>query len=136
MDMKISCITICKNNKDGLRGTLDSILYQTKAIYEVVVVDGASNDGTLEELRKFKKQFDDKKIKFSFISERDTGIYNAMNKGVEIASGNWLIFMNSGDKFASNDVIEKVLSYKIIKQLLIVHSLVLPRYNTLIYLIK
>ena len=99
---KFSIITINFNNKEGLRKTLDSVVCQTFPDYELIVIDGGSTDGgaaLLEEYRKY--------ITFG-VSEPDKGVYNAQNKGVLHASGEYCIFMNSGDSFYSNDVLECV----------------------------
>ncbi len=99
---KFSIITINFNNKEGLRKTLDSVVCQTFTDYELIVIDGGSTDGgaaLLEEYRKY--------VTFG-VSEPDKGVYNAQNKGVQYASGEYCIFMNSGDLFYSNDVLECV----------------------------
>ncbi|MBQ5351828.1 MAG: glycosyltransferase, partial [Bacteroidaceae bacterium] len=99
---KFSIITINFNNKEGLRKTLDSVVCQTFTDYELIVIDGGSTDGgaaLLEEYRKY--------ITFG-VSEPDKGVYNAQNKGVQYAAGEYCIFMNSGDSFYSNDVLECV----------------------------
>ncbi|MBP3688079.1 MAG: glycosyltransferase [Alphaproteobacteria bacterium] len=99
--MKLSIITICYNIKDEIERTCQSIVAQTNQDFEWIVVDGGSTDGTKEILEKYKERIN------IFISEPDTGIYNAMNKGIKKASGEYLNFMNGGDSFASADVIEK-----------------------------
>lgn len=99
--MKLSIITICYNIKDEIERTCQSIVAQTNQDFEWIVVDGGSTDGTKEILEKYKERIN------IFISEPDTGIYNAMNKGIKKASGEYLNFMNGGDCFASADVIEK-----------------------------
>ena len=98
---KISIITVCYNIKDEIERTCESIISQTANNYEWIVVDGGSIDGTVDILNKYKDKMS------IFISEKDTGIYNAMNKGIKRATGEWCIFMNGGDCFASNDIIEK-----------------------------
>lgn len=98
---KISIITVCYNIKDEIERTCESIISQTSPNYEWIVVDGGSTDGTVDILNKYKDKMS------IFISEKDTGIYNAMNKGIKRATGEWCIFMNGGDCFTSNDIIEK-----------------------------
>jgi len=93
-----SIITICFNNLDELKYTHASIMSQSCTKFEWIVVDGNSQDGTKEWLRKTNPN--------KWISEKDKGIYDAMNKGIEMASGDYLIFMNSGDGFASASVLE------------------------------
>lgn len=97
--MKISVITVNRNNRAGLRKTLESIASQTVRPFECIVVDGASTDGSEELLREFAAL-----ISWS-VSEPDKGIYNAMNKGISHATGDWCLFMNSGDCFASDTVL-------------------------------
>lgn len=99
---KFSIITINFNNKEGLRKTLDSVVCQTFTDYELIVIDGGSTDGGAALLEEYGKY-----ITFG-VSEPDKGVYNAQNKGVQHASGEYCIFMNSGDLFYSNDVLECV----------------------------
>lgn len=99
---KFSIITINFNNKEGLRKTLDSVVCQTFTDYELIVIDGGSTDGGAALLEEYGKY-----ITFG-VSEPDKGVYNAQNKGVQHASGEYCIFMNSGDSFYSNDVLECV----------------------------
>ncbi len=99
---KFSIITINFNNKEGLRKTLDSVVCQTFTDYELIVIDGGSTDGGAALLEEYGKY-----ITFG-VSEPDKGVYNAQNKGVQHASGEYCIFMNSGDLFHSNDVLECV----------------------------
>lgn len=102
--MTISVITINRNNFEGLRKTMKNVVTQTAQPFEFIVIDGASDDGSAELLK-------DDTYRLSYaVSEPDKGIYNAMNKGIGQAHGDYCIFMNSGDCFASSDVLEKVLS--------------------------
>jgi putative colanic acid biosynthesis glycosyltransferase len=93
-----SIVTICRNDLPGLKRTLASLDLQTLEDYEWIVVDGNSNDGTKEWLASMTH--------FKWISEPDKGIYDAMNKGIRMAEGTYLIFMNSNDLFASSSVLE------------------------------
>lgn len=103
--MKYSIITVNYNNKEGLRKTIESVIHQTFNDYEYIVIDGGSNDGSADILRKY-----DQDITY-WVSEKDNGIYNAMNKGIAKATGDYLNFMNSGDCFYAPDVLEKVSRY-------------------------
>lgn len=104
---RLTIITINYNNVSGLKKTLSSIFSQTSIDFEYIVIDGNSTDGSVELI----KQFDNSSIKhFSWISEPDNGIYNAMNKGIRMAKGEYIQFLNSGDMLASNDVTEKMLA--------------------------
>lgn len=100
--MKFSIITVCFNNRAGLEKTIKSVICQTYKDYEFIIIDGGSEDGT----RELLEQYDDH-IDF-WCSEPDKGIYNAMNKGVTHAHGDYVIFMNSGDFFFNNDVLKKI----------------------------
>jgi glycosyltransferase involved in cell wall biosynthesis len=97
---KISIITVNYNDAAGLERTINSVINQTSLDFEYIVIDGGSNDGSLEVIKKYQKR-----INF-FISEKDSGIYNAMNKGIKVARGDYLFFLNSGDHFFDNDVIK------------------------------
>ncbi len=89
--MRISIITINLNNRTGLDKTAVSIVSQTCRDYEWIVIDGGSGDGSVDVIRKYAGNI------AYWVSEKDGGIYNAMNKGVDAATGDYLIFMNSGD---------------------------------------
>ena len=102
--MKLSVITINYNNKDGLTKTIESVVNQTCHEFEYIIIDGFSTDGSLDVI---KANAD--KITY-WVSEKDTGIYNAMNKGTKVAHGDYCLFLNSGDVFLDNTVIERVLS--------------------------
>jgi len=106
---KLTVITINLNNKQGLSETLQSVFNQTCFKFEHILIDGGSVDGSLE----LKSEYLCKTTGISFkqISEPDKGIYNAMNKGIRMATGDYLLFLNSGDRLASVDVIERVLPY-------------------------
>ncbi len=104
--MKYSIITVNYNNKDGLRRTIESVIHQTFRNFEYIVIDGGSTDGSYEVLKEY-----DKHITY-WVSEPDKGIYNAMNKGIAKATGEYLNFMNSGDCFYDKDVLERVNNYK------------------------
>ena len=99
---KLSIITVCLNLQGAIRKTCESVVQQTWRDFEWIMVDGASTDGTLEILAEYRDRID------ILISEKDTGIYNAMNKGIRAASGEWLLFLNGGDRLASDTVLEKV----------------------------
>lgn len=105
--MKFSIITINYNNAEGLRKTMASLFNQTYADYEFIVIDGGSNDGSVN----FIQEREDR-ISF-WCSEPDKGIYNAMNKGVFHARGEYLIFMNSGDIFHNQDALSKVAALQL-----------------------
>lgn len=101
MNAVISIITICRNDMSGLKKTIQSITY-TKRI-EHIIVDGNSNDGTKDYLESLNT------AQSSWTSEKDNGIYDAMNKGLSAATGDYVIFMNSGDRFHTIDTIPLIL---------------------------
>ena len=99
----ISIITINLNNLAGLKLTYQSILNQPENSFEWILVDGGSTDGTNEFIKQLVRKPD------IFISELDNGIYHAMNKGTQLANGEYVIFMNSGDQFTKNILNNKLL---------------------------
>ncbi len=105
--MRLSIITITYNNLVGLRKTADSVLEQTVSDFEWIIIDGASTDGTKEYLAA-KLQFTN--CKLQIISEPDRGIYNAMNKGIRLAQGEYIQILNAGDCLAAADVTERMLN--------------------------
>ena len=111
--MNISVITVCFNSKDDLRKTLDSVLSQTYVDMEYLVVDGGSRDGSVDLLRAYESKFKAKGISFRFVSEKDKGTYDAMNKGAMMAKGMWINYMNAGDTFYRNDTLVRFFSHNI-----------------------
>lgn len=105
--MKISIITICFNAATDLENTIASVRSQKYKDYEYIVVDGGSKDATLAVINDNS----DKITKW--VSEPDKGIYDAMNKGIKMASGEWVIMMNAGDVFADSQVLQNVFSHAI-----------------------
>jgi glycosyltransferase involved in cell wall biosynthesis len=101
--LKISVITVCYNSKNFIRQTLESVAAQNYSEIEHVVIDGGSTDGTVEILKEYKD-------KIKFISEPDKGIYDAMNKGVKLATGFAIGTLGAGDFYPNNEVIRKVAS--------------------------
>lgn len=95
----VSVVTISYNAEEYITKTIDSILALDYANLEVVFVDGLSTDNTLTVIKSFEKHFVEKGIDYTIIAEKDTGIYNAMNKGLYAIQGDTVIFMNSGDYF-------------------------------------
>ena len=103
--MKYSIITVNFNNRDGLRKTIESVISQSFHDYEFIVIDGGSTDGSVDVLQEYND-----KITY-WVSESDGGIYQGMNKGISKARGEYSNFMNSGDCFYSNDVLQKIENY-------------------------
>jgi glycosyltransferase involved in cell wall biosynthesis len=103
-EVMLSIITINRNNAEGLRRTIESVLGQTYNNYEYIVIDGNSTDGSQHVIAKFAER-----IAYS-VSEKDTGIYNAMNKGILKAKGNYCLFLNSGDWLKEVDILDKTFA--------------------------
>ncbi|RYY33755.1 MAG: glycosyltransferase, partial [Sphingobacteriaceae bacterium] len=101
---KLSVITVVYNNVRDIERTLLSVLNQTYTNIEYIVIDGASNDGTLDVIKRYQ----DKLAKL--VSEPDKGIYDAMNKGLAMATGNYVLFMNSGDEIYAPDTVAAVFA--------------------------
>lgn len=104
--MRLSIVTINRNNALGLEKTLQSVASQTYKKFEYIIIDGASTDGSAEVIKKYEAKF----AHLKWVSEPDAGIYNAMNKGICTASGDYIQILNSGDCLASDDVTERMLS--------------------------
>jgi len=106
--MKLSIITVNYNNKAGLQKTIDSVVAQTWRDFEWIIIDGGSTDGSKELIEQYQQHF------AYWCSEPDKGVYNAMNKGIGRARGEYLNFMNSGDIFYSKDTLEEVFARNIL----------------------
>ena len=102
--MKFTIITVCLNSAKTIRRTFDSLLEQSFEDYEYIVVDGESTDGTLEIIREYEPKFQGR---MRCISEKDKGIYDAMNKGIRMAKGEYINIMNSDDWF-EKDALKKI----------------------------
>ena len=102
MKPKISIITVTYNSAKTLEKTIQSIINQSFANYEFIIIDGGSNDGTIDIIRKYEKNI------AYWVSEPDGGIYDAMNKGILKANGEWIHLLNSDDYYYDNSVLEKV----------------------------
>lgn len=100
--MKYSIITINYNNCDGLRKTIESVISQSYKDYEFIIIDGGSTDGSRDIIEQHSRSID------YWVSEPDKGVYNAMNKGIRQAKGDYLNFMNSGDTFYDSDVLASI----------------------------
>lgn len=99
---KLSVITIVYNNVRDIERTLLSVINQSYANIEYIVIDGASNDGTLDILKKYESHIS------MLVSEKDKGIYDAMNKGLALASGDYVLFMNSGDEIFDSNTVQHI----------------------------
>jgi glycosyltransferase involved in cell wall biosynthesis len=101
----ISVVTVVYNGAATLEQTMLSVINQTHRNIEYIIIDGGSTDGTVDIIKKYEKHL------AYWVSEPDKGIYDAMNKGIDKATGEWINFMNSGDTFYSNIVIADLIGY-------------------------
>ena len=111
-DIKVSIITICRNSAQDISKTLRSVLNQSYDNIEYIIVDGKSEDRTMEIIESYKKAFQEKGYTYRIISESDNGIYDAMNKGIDVCTGNLVGLINSGDWYESKAVSRVVEVYK------------------------
>lgn len=103
--MKITVVTVCRNSASTLRDTLESVLAQSWNDYEYLVVDGGSTDGTRDMLQAFEDRF---RGRLKWISEPDNGIYDAMNKGIRMSTGDVIGFLNADDYYQDNGVLKAI----------------------------
>ena len=101
---KISIITICYNCKNQLLDTVDSVIRQDYPLVEYIIIDGGSTDGTQDALSPYRDRIS------TFISERDNGIYDALNKGISMATGEWILCLNAGDCLVHEKTLSDILS--------------------------
>jgi glycosyltransferase involved in cell wall biosynthesis len=104
MGPKLSIITINYNNDNGLKKTIESVVGQTYKELEYIIIDGGSTDSSVDVIKEYQE-----KINY-WLSEKDNGIYHAMNKGIQNAHGDYLLFLNSGDFLANSHIVEDVIS--------------------------
>jgi glycosyltransferase involved in cell wall biosynthesis len=106
MKYKVSVITVNYNNSDSLIRTIESVITQTYELFEYIIIDGGSNDGSKEIIEKYAHKID------YWVSEPDAGIYDAMNKGIKYSKGEYLLFLNSGDELIENpNIVLQSLEY-------------------------
>lgn len=104
--MKLSIITINYNNRNGLQKTIESVVSQIFRDFEWIIIDGGSSDGSRELIEKYADHFS------YWISEPDNGVYHAMNKGIKVAKGEYLQFLNSGDWLCDETALERCFSHE------------------------
>ena len=104
--MRYSIITINYNDKEGLSRTIKSAINQTSKDFEYIVIDGGSTDGSVDIIKQNADHIN------YWVSEKDKGVYNAMNKGIAQAKGDYLVFMNAGDCFHTPDILELMCDYQ------------------------
>lgn len=103
--MKISIITVCFNAGDRLKSTIESVIHQKYSSFEYIVIDGGSTDTSMEIIKKYESRIS------LWISEPDAGIYDAMNKGIKLATGEYILMMNAGDIFYDENVLGNVMPF-------------------------
>lgn len=118
----ISVVTVSYNAVSTIEETICSVINQTYSNIEYIIIDGGSTDGTVDIIKKYAD-----KIAY-WVSEPDKGIYDAMNKGIDVATGEWINFMNSGDTFYSNNIIEKVVE-QLTAEIAVVYGDVMLKYS-------
>lgn len=106
--MKISIITICYNSSDTISDTIESILEQSYNNIQYVIIDGKSTDNTLELITSYEKKFEEKNIEYLYVSDRDDGLYDALNKGISLCNGDIIGVLHSDDIFENSFVLEKI----------------------------
>lgn len=106
MSAKIAIITVTLNAEKLLISTINSVVKQTLKNFEYIIVDGGSTDNTLSVIKRYA----DCDTRVRFISEKDNGIFDAMNKGLALASADYVLFLNAGDVFASDDILKKIFN--------------------------
>lgn len=100
---RISIITVVYNGVYSIEKTIKSVISQDYDSFQYIVIDGLSTDGTIDIIKKYSNYID------VFVSEKDMGIYDAMNKGLQYSDGDWIVFLNAGDLFSSNCILSNIL---------------------------
>lgn len=118
--MKITIITVNYNNKEGLYKTWNSVYKQKFHEIEYIVIDGGSIDGSKDFLEQSYTKGEKRFTKYIWISEKDRGIYDGMNKGLSFATGNYCLFLNSGDYFIDNNILSIIFGLEIQKEDLLI----------------
>ena len=107
---KISIVTVCYNAERSIKSTIESVLKQTYTDYEYILIDGKSTDNTYKIVCSYDKKFKNRGVQYRHISEQDQGIFDAMNKGIQMARGRYINFMNADDIFHDSEVLETLFA--------------------------
>lgn len=124
---KLSIITVVLNNLNGIKSTADSLIRQKSSNFEWIVVDGLSSDGTVEYVKKLE-------ICSTIISEKDNGLYDAMNKGMKLVKGDYVLFLNAGDILKDSRVVYDINTWEITQDIVLCNSAY--KYNTGVSVIR
>lgn len=119
---KVTVITVCYNASATIRRTIESILCQTYKEFEYLIIDGKSTDDTFNIVNEYQTEFEEQGIIYRIVSEKDNGIYDAMNKGIKLATGDWIIFMNADDSFYDENVLQEVFGVNNVKEYGVVYG--------------
>jgi len=119
----VTIITVVYNGIDFLEDTIKSVIAQKYENIEYIIIDGGSTDGTLDIIKKYEEHIS------LWISEPDKGIYDAMNKGIRLANGEWINFLNAGDSYVNADVLSKIFSSNLDKYTLIYGDIIAIKEN-------
>ena len=133
MAFTLSIITINYNNASGLEKTIDSIATQKSENFEHIIIDGGSNDGSVQVIEKFLQNERYKKHLRYWKSERDGGIYDAMNRGIPHATGKYILMLNSGDYFKDENAVERATSQDFAEDLVYFDATFVGKDGTKIY---
>ena len=109
-ETQITVVTVCLNAEDLIERTIRSVATQSFEAFEYLIIDGCSRDKTLTIAEKYAPYFRKRGITYKILSEKDAGIYDAMNKSLKYPRGEWIIFMNAGDTFYDRGVLAKYSS--------------------------
>lgn len=109
--MRFTIITVVYNDEKRIDKTIESVYEQDSDEFEYIIIDGESTDNTIEIASKFKDLFINRNIEFRIFSEKDKGVYDAMNKGISYAKGEFVCFMNSGDRFYDEHTLGRISQY-------------------------
>lgn len=120
--MDLSVITVCYNSEKTIKRCIDSVLMIKGVDYEYIIIDEASTDKTVDIANSYIDLFHRKRVPFNIVSERDNGIYDAMNKGIELAKGEWVLYINSDDALFDDTGLSKMVNDKRTRQYGIVYG--------------
>lgn len=132
----VSIITVCFNSEKTIRNTIESVLNQTYSNIEYIIIDGKSTDNTINIIKEYETKFNKLNKKLLFKSEKDNGIYDAMNKGIKISNGEIVGIINSDDNYELDAVEAIIENYNIDNSYDIIHGLLKYYNNDQLYMIR